>query len=98
MTIPFAGRAQVPADVLVSELGGESVILNLKTESYFGLDEVGARMWAVVTAAESIQAGYETLTGEYDVEPERLRADLAALLEQLVEQGLLVVTSADAQP
>ena len=91
MAITFDSRVQVPADVLVSELDGESVILNLKTESYFGLDEVGARMWTVVTGSDSIQAGYEKLTDEYGVDPERLRKDLTALLEQLVEQGLLEV-------
>jgi Coenzyme PQQ synthesis protein D (PqqD) len=89
--IPFNSRVQVPADVLVSQLEGESVILNLKTESYFGLDDVGARMWTVVTASRSIQAGYVRLTEEYSVDPERLREDLATLLEQLVEQGLLQI-------
>lgn len=91
MSIHFDSRVQVPTDVLVSELDKESVILDLKSESYFGLDEVGARMWAVVTGADSIQAGYDVLKDEYDVDPEALRQDLTSLIEKLVEQGLLHV-------
>ena len=83
--------ANHPRCQIVSRLEGESVILNLKTESYFGLDDVGTRMWSVVTASNSIQAGYDRLTEEYSVDPERLREDLATLLEQLVEQGLLQI-------
>jgi hypothetical protein len=91
MAIAFESRVQVPSDVLLSELDGESVLLNLKTETYFGLDEVGTRMWSAVTTADSIQAAYETLMAEYAVEPDRLREDLAALLDKLLDNGLLEV-------
>jgi hypothetical protein len=89
MSIDFNSRAEVPGDVLVSELDGESVILNLKTESYFGLDEVGAWMWSVVSGADSIEAGFQTLKGGCDVDPARLRMDLTCLLEQLLAEGLV---------
>jgi hypothetical protein len=87
--IPFTAKLVVPQGVLVRDLQGESVVLNLQTEKYFGLDEVGSRMWAVLTTADSIQAGYELLLGEYDVEPERLRADVEQLLSQLLDHGLV---------
>jgi hypothetical protein len=90
MSIPFDSRLRAPEDVLLSELEGESVLLNLKTEIYFGLDEVGTRMWAAVTAADSVQAAYDALKEEYDVDPERLREDLNDIVDKLVENGLLV--------
>jgi len=93
MSIAFSSRVHVPDGVLVSELGGESVLLNLNAESYFGLDEVGTRMWSAVTTAASIEGGYEVLAREFEVDPERLRRDLSALLEALVAEGLLVVES-----
>jgi hypothetical protein len=91
MPIPFTSRVSVPPDVLISNLDGESVLLNLKTEIYFGLDEVGTRMWDVLTGADSIQAAFDVLAGEYDVEPDSLRSDLEELLEKLTGQGLLEV-------
>ncbi len=89
MSIAFDMRVQVPSDVLLSELDGESVLLNLKTETYFGLDAVGTRMWSALTKADSIQAAYEVLKTEYDVDPDRLREDLISILEKLLEHGLL---------
>ena len=50
-------------------------------------------MWTAMTTADSIQAAYETLKEEYDVDPEQLRADLNAILDTLLEHGLLEVHS-----
>jgi hypothetical protein len=91
MVIPFSTRISIPPDVLVSALAGESVLLNLKSEKYFGLDEVGTRMWGALTTSNSIQEAYETLLAEYDVEAELLRRDLSDLIERLAEQGLIEV-------
>jgi len=82
----------VPPDILISELSGESVILNLKSECYFGLDEMGTRMWTALTTAESVQAAYERLLAEYDVSEEQLKQDLIDLVGKLTEQGLVEVT------
>jgi hypothetical protein len=87
----FASRVTAPEDVLVRELEGESVLLNLATESYFGLDTVGTDMWRALTTANSIQAAYDAVLTEYDVEPAVLRDDLAALIEKLMAQGLIRV-------
>lgn len=92
MAISFADRVKVPEDVLISGLQGESVILNLNSERYFGLDEVGTRMLSVLNEAESIQAAYETLREEYDVEDDILRQDLISIIEQLLEQGVVEIT------
>ena len=92
MTISFTDRVAVPDGVLISHLQEESVILNLESERYFGLDDVGTRFITVLTSSESIEAAYETLRQEYDVDPKALRDDLRDLVEKLVDQGLLIRT------
>jgi hypothetical protein len=89
MAILFDKGVAVPPGVQCQELDGESVFLNLNSGRYFGLDEVGTRMWQVLTTAPSIQAAYEVLLAEYDTEAERLRQDLGDLLEKLVSNGLV---------
>lgn len=81
----------VPENVLVQELDGEAVLLDLKSETYFGLDEVGMRMWQILTTSPSIKNAYERLLDEYDVAPETLQNDLDKMLDQLVQKGLLEV-------
>ena len=93
MAISFTSRVSAPSDVLISQVGGESVILNTNSEQYFGLDEVGTSMWQALTSADSIQDAFERLLTEYEVEPGRLRKDLSVLVEKLVENGLLEVSS-----
>ena len=84
----------MPEDVLISNLQDESVILNLDNERYYGLDSVGTRILSVLTTSESIEAAYNTLVQEYDVDRQALRQDLIALVENLVAQGLVKVSNA----
>jgi hypothetical protein len=91
MGISFDQRISIPADVLISKVEDESVILNLDSERYFGLDEVGTRFMSLLTTSSTIQAAYEVLVEEYDVDEAVLRRDLAELLEKLLEQGLVKV-------
>jgi len=93
--VSFSERAVVPSNVLIRFLDQESVLLNLGTERYYGLDAVGTRMWQVVTAAPTINSAFSQLVEEYDVSPEVLRSNLGELLEHLVENGLLATEPAD---
>jgi hypothetical protein len=95
MTVSFEDRVEMPSHVLVRFLNKESVLLNLETERYFGLDETGTRMWQLVTASPNIDAAYRELQNEFDVEAEVLRSHLTELLGRLVENGLLQIQPAD---
>lgn len=64
MELSFAMHISVPENVLMRELEGESVILNVDTERYFGLDDMGTRMLTVLTASDSIQSAYNALLNE----------------------------------
>jgi hypothetical protein len=93
--ISFSDKVTVPAQVLVRLLDKEAVLLNLETERYFGLDEIGTRMWQLLTAEPSVEFAYQKLLEEYDVDSATLRENLAELLEKLTENGLLTLTSSD---
>jgi len=80
-------------DVLLQDLEGEAVLLNLKNGQYYGLDENSFNMYKILTSASSVQAAYEALIREYEVESNRLRADLDQFLAHLVENGLVVYVS-----
>jgi hypothetical protein len=89
MKVAFSTQLSVPSDVLLNKVGEETVLLNLESGRYFGLDEVGTRMWEALTDSGSIQAAYDLLLREYDVEAEALEKDLTDLVDQLVDKGLL---------
>ncbi|MCP4307850.1 MAG: PqqD family protein [bacterium] len=78
-------------NVLVRELAGEAVLLNLDNEQYFGLDDIGYRMWDVLTTSDSVDKAMEILLSEYDVEPNRLLQSIQGLIEKCTEHGLVQV-------
>lgn len=76
-------------DALARVLDGELVMLDLKSGTYFGMNEVGARIWEILTAGENIASAVETLTSEFAVDPSTVREDIESLLVQLAERDLI---------
>lgn len=93
MSISFTDQISIKPDTLVNVISGESVLLNLSSDAYFGLDQIGTDMWQCLTAERTIQAAYEKLLNEYDVDAETLRTDLTSFVEKLVEHQLVEVRS-----
>lgn len=91
MTLSLDATVRVPEDVVFRELDGEAVILNLESGMYFGLDEVGTRMWQLLDTHGSLRRTLEALEAEYDAPAERLAADLTEFVDSLRSRGLLAV-------
>lgn len=87
-------RIAVNKEVLFRDLGGEAVILNLQSGKYYGLDEVGTRMWSLLLEHGQVKQAYTALLAEYDVSEERLREDLLHFVDELVSHGLLQIDEA----
>jgi len=84
-------RVALSPEAMFQEIGGEGVILDLASSTYFGLDEVGVRFWQLLQSDPNLQAACSTLLSEFDVELAQLEQDLAKLVGQLVEAGLATV-------
>lgn len=84
-------RITVPESVLFRDLDGEAVLLETGSGRYYGLNEVGTRMWALIQAHGEIGAVCRALLAEYDVPEDRLREDLEGFVEILAARGLLRV-------
>lgn len=89
--VAFSSRLAVSEDVMVRQVGDETVLLDLKSMRYMGLDDVSSRMWQLLTAGDSIQSAYEALAAEFDVEPARLRIDLGEYVQELLDLGLVQI-------
>ena len=91
MTDIWASAAKTSPDVLYQELNGESVLLNLATEKYFGLDPVGTRIWQLLLEGVALEAAFATLLQEYEVDESRLRADVSKLVSELASAKLVTL-------
>jgi hypothetical protein len=77
--------------VISQEVSGETVLLDLDSENYFGLDEVGTRIWQLIKETNELQSIFDTLLDEYDVSEERLQLDMTTLLTEIEALGLVVL-------
>ncbi len=69
-------------------LDDEVIAINLETGAYYALDGPAADSWTLAAAGASTDEIVAVLAARYDAPPDTVRADVAAFLAQLVEQGL----------
>jgi hypothetical protein len=79
------------SELLATTFGEETVILNVSDGKYYGLENVGARLWTLLGKPVTVGALIGTLVAEYEVDPERCRRDVSDLLRRLEAQGLIQV-------
>jgi hypothetical protein len=85
-SVAVASREQVSCD-----LSGESVILDLRAGIYYGLNEVGARIWSLIQDPRPLSEICGALLSEYDVDAARCESDLVAILRSLKAAGLVEI-------
>jgi hypothetical protein len=76
-------------NVVFKQIGEELVLLDYTRGMYYGLDAIGARIWELL-ANHSIDEVVTRLLDEYDVSRDRLENDVARLIDELREKGLVV--------
>jgi len=82
---------KINEDALMQQLGDEMMILNLASEHYYKLDEVGARLLQLFSEHDSVQQVFDLIMQEYDVPADLLKKDMALLIEQLSKAQLISV-------
>jgi hypothetical protein len=75
-----------------ADLGEEVILLHLENGLYFGLENVGARIWKLLQKPVRVGEIERVLLEEYDVEPEKCHEEVVGLLNKLVDQNLVEVT------
>jgi Coenzyme PQQ synthesis protein D (PqqD) len=85
-------RAVVPDHVVLRDFEAETLLLNLETGAYHGVDGTGARTLELLReTGGDVQATVDRLAEEHGLRSEDVAADLATFLEQLAERGLVAV-------
>jgi len=90
----LTAQVRLAKDVLMQKVGDDAILLNLNTENYFSLDEVGTRMINALQESDSLKQAVRKLVGIYDVDENKLTRDAIHLVEECEQHGLLQVTEA----
>lgn len=78
-------------DKRYSNLNQDTVILDLKSEEYYGLNHVGSTVWRLLQKPVAVEEIQELILSKYDVGAEECFRDLKAFLENLEAQELIKV-------
>ena len=89
--ITLAHRASRSEQVLSQDVGGEAVLLDLASEQYFGLNQVGTRIWQLLATTPALAEVHRSLCAEFTVEADRIEHDLLTLVGELRDAGLVAV-------
>ena len=89
-------RAVVPQHVVYRALPSETVLLNIHTGTYLGMDEVGSRCFEVLRESDDLASALRTLVAEYEAPEERIREDLVGYCKQLLSNGLIELEEPDS--
>jgi PqqD family protein of HPr-rel-A system len=91
----LAARVRLPQHVVYRSFVAETVVLNLRTGQYHGLNPVAGRMLEALETAPTAGATVAELAREYGVEPAQVERDLIALCQGLLARGLIEMGDAD---
>jgi len=76
-----------------SQLDNELVILDTKNGGYFGLNEVGSRIWSLMQTPILVSSIRDTLLDEYEVGQEELEMDIINILSALQDVELIQIVN-----
>lgn len=85
-------------DVLYRDLEGQAVILDLSSGLYFGLNEVGTRIWTLMAEGRDISTIVQALAREFDADESTIERDVRDLVDLLRSRNLISSTTDDSKP
>lgn len=74
---------------IVSDMGGEKVMLSIKNGKYYNLGEIGGDIWGLIDSPICIREIVDQLTSRYDVEKTQCQQHVLTFLDQLIQEGLI---------
>ena len=82
---------QVNAEIIDSEIDDETVMMDVETGAYYGLDSIASVIWKKIKEPTKYYDLIESLVADYEVERQQCNDDVMPLLEQMLESNLITV-------
>jgi len=79
------------ADLVSTDLDGETVMMSIEQGKYYGLDEVGSRIWELIAEPKRVLDVVAILTQEYEVGQQECESDTMEFLNHLHSEGLVQI-------
>ena len=84
-------RIVIRSNVIFQRVHDEAVLLDLDSEQYYALNEVGMLTWQLLSEGKEFSTIIPQLLNQYDVDEASLCKDLSDWIDELAELGLVGV-------
>lgn len=82
-------RLSIPPQVMSRRVGEETVLLDLESGMYFGLDGVGKRIWESIGEGLTLGEIAAVIVSEFEVDDSTAQSDVLEFADDLIQRGLL---------
>ena len=89
----LGARLRLPEHVVHRSFVAETVILNLETGKYHGLNPMGGHMLEVLGESDDVRSAADRVATEYDQDPALVEEDFLAFCSDLLDRGLVEVAT-----
>ena len=93
MSVAMDSLVQRSPDQIACDMGGEMVILDLKSGMYYGLDLLGARVWSLIEQPATVTSIRDAVMADYDVDAETCERDILTFLRNMETAGLVHISN-----
>lgn len=95
--ISHLSKVEKEGDLVSSELDGETIILDARSGQYYGLDGAAGRVWSLIQETTTVREVYNRIASESDIEPDLSRADINTVVQNLVNEGLVLLNTSSPE-
>lgn len=78
-------------EIVASDIDGETVMMSVENGAYYGLDDIGSRIWKLIEKPINVSDLIDTLLEKFDVDRETCEKDVLTFLNELNEDKILEV-------
>lgn len=76
---------------IVSDMGGEKVMLNIENGKYYNLGKIGGDIWELIDKTILVSELINNIMAQYDVDKEKCEEEVISFLESMHEERLVRV-------
>jgi hypothetical protein len=87
----FNQTLTLPAHIMFQEFDNEAILLDIRTQNHFGLDNIGSLLCSQLSKKIDLETIFNSILQNYDVSKEQLDNDLTALIEELHKHELIEI-------
>jgi hypothetical protein len=94
--LDISALVQRSANQVACDMGSEVVILDLTSGMYYGLDDLGARIWSLIEHPASLGTIRDAIMTDYDVDAATCERDILTFVQQMKSVGLVEIRNGSA--